>query len=114
MNIIFKNILTSFLAFYVLLISSGFTISHIYCSKGESYFIGSEMLPCKKQGNSTCPLQKENNKGCCHNPNNNDCSKKPNNRKKDTIVFFCKLQSVSVQNDELIKPVFPYFIKSFI
>ncbi|MEO8150247.1 MAG: hypothetical protein ABI723_21615 [Bacteroidia bacterium] len=102
-----KNIVTLFLAFYLLIISSGFTISHIYCSKGQRYFLGSEMPPCKRQA---C------GKECCSSQTQKDCSsrEKKDNRKKDTLVFLHKFQSVQFQKKELIKPLLSYIIIKFI
>lgn len=40
-------ILTLILSAYMLIMSSGFTISHIHCSNGEQWIIGTETPPCK-------------------------------------------------------------------
>lgn len=74
-----KAILLTILSAYVMLVSCGFTVSHIYCQKGERWIIGSEMpapKPCQKATASSI-YEKSND----HSDNKDD------DRNKDTFQF---------------------------
>ena len=67
----------------MLIISSGVSISHIYCSNGESWVIGSEMPDYKFAKKTKCPKQQK---------------KHHNNRSKDTYVFDFEIDANKLSN----------------
>ena len=95
---------TVFFAAYVLVISSGFTISHISCPDGEQWVQGSEMPLCKYSYDaetSSCKSEKK----CANTPKNSN-----DNRKKDTYDFKFDFEGkeVSIQNVGFISFQFSY------
>lgn len=97
MKSILKTVGALFFATYVLVISSGFTVSHIYCSDGEQWVMGNEMPPFKHSPEletSSCKLEQQ----CNTHPQNKD------NRKKDTYGFKLDIEGKegSTQNIVLI------------
>lgn len=58
----------------MVIMGSGITISHVYCSKGEQWVLGSEMPPCKF-------------KKACHHHKSTHTNSKDSERSKDTYEF---------------------------
>lgn len=75
-----KAIFLSILSAYMLFVSCGFTVSHIYCQKGERWIIGEEMPPCKYPGDSEICSESAKNE---HPPRD----QKDDQRQKDTYNF---------------------------
>jgi len=87
---ILKTAGTVFFSAYMLLICCGFTLSHVYCPKGEQWVLGAEMPPCKysfEVESSCCKPEKK----CADVP-----EKKNDNRKKDTYNFIFDLEGKEV------------------
>lgn len=89
MNII-KITTTVLFAVYLLTVSCGFTLSHVHCSKGEQWVIGSEMPPCKRPS--------EVKSSCCDSENKRaDVTQKNNDkREKNTYNFKFDLEGKEV------------------
>lgn len=83
-------------SFYLLLVSSGLTLSHIYCDKGERWITGSDMPPCE--------LTPSDCEGCPLASSKKDCPEE-DNRKKDTHSFSFKFEAFSSSDHSLVSKV---------
>ena len=77
----------------MLLISCGFTISHVYCPNGEQWVMGAEMPPCNSSEDESSCCKSKN--GCVKVP-----EKKRDNRKKDTYEFKFDVEGKQVSTSE--------------
>ena len=76
----------------MLFVSCGFTVSHIYCQKGERWIIGSEMPPRKCPSDSkTCSKSSASE----HHSQNEE-----NQRQKDTFEFLFEFEGLVLATDE--------------
>ena len=108
MRIFLNRTLILFLASHVLLVSCGFTISHVYCDLGESWFIGSETPPCKyKSQEVNSSYQKDD--GCC----NQDDLKKGKHRQHDKFHFFAQFEFNEFKRQKVKYPVKLVFLSPF-
>ena len=65
MKQILKNIILIPMAIFTLLLSMGMQVTKIQCTKGESVFVGTDVLTCKMQEKTTsCGKKKEIVKFC--------------------------------------------------
>jgi hypothetical protein len=89
-----KIVTTVFFAAYVLILSCGFSLSHVYCPEGEQWILGAEMPPCKhcfEVESSSCKSDKK----CADVPEKNN-----DNRKKDTFTFKFDIEGKEVSTPD--------------
>ncbi|MDB4089423.1 hypothetical protein N9544_07345 [Flavobacteriales bacterium] len=89
-----KIVGTVFLAVYVLFISSGFTISHVYCTDGEKWFVGKEM--------PTCEYSSDSETSNCKSKKNCPKTSKKNDRKKDTFDLKFEIEGLEVSSPKFV------------
>lgn len=92
-----SHILLLFLSALIFFGSSGITITHVECAKGESWILGEEPPVCKKiEESNICPFSGK----VCHAPDKTN-KKSQDNRKKQT--YKVQLKVVSQQESKLLK-----------
>ena len=89
----FKIGFVLFFTAYMFILSCSFTISHVYCSKGEQWVMGSEM-PLQKHTSKTNKCSYSTKK--CHKAGNENNNK----RKKDTFEIKFEFEGKNISSHE--------------
>jgi len=101
----FKIGLAVLFSAYMFMLSCGFTISHVYCSKGEQWVGGSEMPP-KKHVSKTNKYLYSSEK--CHESDQKD----DDQRRKDTFDLKFKFKGTNILSQKVEFISFYYKIVS--